>query len=61
MRDRREKILADPEAHRQEQITRQLPEDFEDWTEEEQGELLDYLEGVVMSADPSRFRRYAVS
>ncbi len=52
MRDRREKILADPEAYRQEQITRQLPEDFEEWTEEEQSELLDYLEGVVMSADP---------
>ena len=36
MRDRREKILDDPEAYRQEQIERRVPDDFDDLTEEEQ-------------------------
>src|SRR5712692_2658145 len=35
MKAKREKILADPEAYRQEQISRKLPEDFEDLPEEE--------------------------
>src|ERR1044072_42306 len=35
MKEKRERILADPEAYRQEQITRKLPEDFEDLPEEE--------------------------
>ena len=36
MRDRRQKILDDPEAYRQDQIAKKLPEDFDDLPEEEQ-------------------------
>jgi len=48
MRDRREKILADPEAYRREQIETRLPEDFEDLTEEEQADIVAQLEDVVV-------------
>lgn len=56
MRARREKILTDPEAHRQAQIERRLPDDFEDLTEEEQQEIIESLEEVVASVDPSSLR-----
>jgi superfamily II DNA or RNA helicase len=56
MRDRRQKILANPAAYRQEQITRRLPEDFDDLTEEEQQEIVAELEGVVASVDPAALR-----
>ena len=41
MRDKRQKILEDPQAHRQEQIAKRLPEDFDDLPEDEQQEILD--------------------
>ena len=56
MKERREKILADPDAYRQEQINRRLPEDFEDLTEEEQQEIVAELEDVVASVDPVSLR-----
>ncbi|MDX1967014.1 MAG: SNF2-related protein, partial [Planctomycetaceae bacterium] len=56
MRARREKILADPEAYRQEQIERKLPEDFDDLTEEEQTRLVEQLEDEVLSIDPAVLR-----
>ncbi len=56
MKDKREKILADPEAYRQEQITRKLPEDFEDLPEEEREEIIAQLEDVVASVDPAALR-----
>src|SRR5512144_224129 len=56
MKDRREKILADPEAYRKEQITRRLPDDFEDLTKEEQQEIVAELEDVVASVDPASLR-----
>jgi len=56
MRERREKILADPDAHRKEQIERKLPEDFEDLTEEEQQEIVSQLEDVVATVDPGALR-----
>ena len=56
MKDRREKILTDPEAHRKEQIDRKLPDDFEDLTEEEQQEIVAQLEDVVATADPASLR-----
>jgi superfamily II DNA or RNA helicase len=52
MRERRKKILADPAAYRQEQIQRRMPDDFEEMSDEEQQELLQYLETVVVSVDP---------
>lgn len=56
MRSRRERILADPEAYRKEQIDRKLPDDFDDLTEEEQQEIISELEDVVASVDPAALR-----
>jgi superfamily II DNA or RNA helicase len=56
MRDRRQKILDDPEAYRQEQIAKKLPEDFEDLPEEEQDVLMFQLEAVVASINPADLR-----
>ena len=56
MRDRREKILENPEAYRQEQIERRMPEDFDDLTEEEQQQIIGQLEEEVLSADPAVLR-----
>jgi superfamily II DNA or RNA helicase len=56
MRTRREKILADPEAYRQEQIQRRVPDDFDDLDAEEQESILTQLEGEVLSVDPTILR-----
>jgi superfamily II DNA or RNA helicase len=56
MRTRREKILADPEAYRQEQIQRKIPDDFEDLDAEQQQEIIDQLEDEVLSVDPTILR-----
>ena len=56
MRDRRQKILDDPEAYRREQIERRVPDDFDDMTEEEQQEIIAQLEDEVLSADPAVLR-----
>ncbi len=56
MKDRREKILDDPEGYRQEQINETLPEDFDDLPEEEQQEIIAELEEVVASVDPASLR-----
>ena len=56
MRARREKILADPEGYRQEQIERRFPDDYDDLTEEERHQILTDLEEVVASVDPSALR-----
>ena len=56
MKEKRERILADPVAHRQEQITKKLPEDFDDLPEEEQQEIISQLEDVVVSVDPVALR-----
>jgi len=56
MRLRREKILADPEAFRQEQIQRRIPEDFDDLDVEEQEQIIGDLENEVLSIDPVALR-----
>ena len=56
MRDKRQKILADPEKYRKERIEDRLPEDFDDLPEDEQMEIEARLEGVVASIDPSALR-----
>jgi hypothetical protein len=56
MRDKREKILEDPGKYRYEQITRRLPEDFDDLPEEEQLEIMAELEDAVASYDPNDLR-----
>lgn len=56
MRTRREKILADPEAYRQEQIQRRVPDDFNELDAEEQQRIIEQLEGEVLSIDPAVLR-----
>jgi len=56
MREKREKILKDPDKYRQEQIQKKLPDDFDDLPEEEQQEILAALEDVVASFDPAALR-----
>ena len=56
MREKRERILEDPEKYRQEQIERKLPDDYYDLTEEEQEEIRGQLEDVVISVDPAALR-----
>lgn len=60
MRTRREKILADPESFRREQIDKKLPDDFEELTEEEQQEIVAQLEDIVASVDPAALREEIV-
>lgn len=56
MRARRQKILDDPDAYRQELIERKLPDDFEELTEEDRQSIIDRLEDEVLSVDPSALR-----
>jgi superfamily II DNA or RNA helicase len=56
MRERREKILEDPEAYRRQQIERRVPDDFDELTEEEQQRIVAQLEGEVLSVDPAVLR-----
>jgi len=57
MRDKRQKILDDPDAYNQEQIAKRLPEDFDELPEDEQQQILDSLEEVVASVDPAELRK----
>lgn len=61
MKVRREKILADPEAYRQEQIQKKMPEDFDDLDAEEQQQIVDQLENEVLSVDPVVLREEIAS
>lgn len=56
MRDRRQKILDDPGAYRQEQLNKKIPEDYYDLSDEEQQEILEELEQVVACVDPAALR-----
>ena len=56
MKDKRERILSDPEGYRQEQISKKLPEDFEDLPEDERQDVINQLEGIVASVDPATLK-----
>ena len=56
MREKRQKILEDPEAYRQSQIEKRLPEDFDDRPDAEKQQILEDLEGVVVNVDPAALR-----
>ena len=56
MRDKRQKILADPEGYKKEQIERRLPDDYEDLPEDERLEIEAELESVVGNIDPEALR-----
>ena len=57
MKDKREKILADPEGYRQEQINKRLPEEFDDLPDDEQQEIIAELEDLVISYDPATLKQ----
>jgi SNF2 family DNA or RNA helicase len=57
MRDKRQRILDDPNAYNQEQIAKKLPEDFDELTEEEKQDIIENLEEVVGSVDPAELRK----
>ena len=52
MRDKRQRILGNPAAYRQQQIDARVPDDFDDLPEEEQQEIMAALEDAVVSVDP---------
>jgi superfamily II DNA or RNA helicase len=52
MKERRERILEDPDAYRRSQIERRIPDGFEDLEEEEQQAIIEGLEEMVLSPDP---------
>ena len=56
MKVKREKILENPEAYRQEQMNKRLPDDFDDLPDDMQEEILAELEDVVASIDPEALR-----
>jgi superfamily II DNA or RNA helicase len=56
MKSKREEILADPEAYRQAQIDKRLPDEFDDLPEDEQLEIVSELESLVASYDPAALR-----
>ncbi len=57
MRTRREQILRDPDAWRQQQIEKRLPDNYDDLPEEEQQEILEELEAAVITHNPEDLRR----
>lgn len=56
MKLKREKILEDPEAYKQELFKKKVPDDFDDLPEEEQQEILANLEDIVASINPEDLR-----
>jgi hypothetical protein len=56
MRDKRQRILDDPEAYRKQQIERQVPDDFDELPEDEQEQIIAHLEDVVASVDPAALK-----
>jgi superfamily II DNA or RNA helicase len=56
MRDKRRRILEDPERYRQELIDRRLPDDFEDLPEDEQAKIMTNAEEAVLVIDPVALR-----
>ncbi len=56
MRDRRQRILDDPEAYKKSQVEKRIPDDFEDLPEDEQQEIIKQLEDVVADVNPTALK-----
>ncbi len=56
MKERREKILADPEKYRKEQVEARIPDDIDEYDEAEQEKILAKIEAEVLSYDPATLR-----
>jgi len=69
MKEKRERILADPEKYRQEQISRRLPDDFDELPDDEKQEIiaehkdtLDFLAGDGKDGRPlGKLREWGLS
>jgi len=57
MRDKRARIVDDPESFRREYIEKRLPDDFDDLPEDEQQQIVADLEGVTLAFDPAAIRQ----
>lgn len=57
MKEKREKILADPEAYKRSQLMKKLPDDFDELTDTEQQDILNQLENIVASFNPEDLRK----
>src|SRR5436309_2538476 len=57
MRDKRTRIVDDPERFRREYIEKRLPDDFDDLPEDEQQQIIADLEGVTLAFDPAAIRQ----
>ncbi len=53
MREKRERILLDPEGYRREQIDKRIPEDIDDLPEDERLQIEEAAEAAVASVDPA--------
>jgi superfamily II DNA or RNA helicase len=60
MREKRQRILDDPQVYRQEQIAKKLPDDFDELPDDEQQQIMSELEQVVASVDPAALREEIV-
>lgn len=56
MKERRKKILADPEGFKRSQIEKKLPPNFEELPDEERQKIIEELEDAVVSYDPNDLR-----
>lgn len=56
IKEKREKVLEDPESYRKAQINKKIPDDYDELPEDEQQSILEELEGVVPSVDPDALR-----
>ncbi len=56
MKERRLRILEDPEKIRKQQIDKALPDDFDELPDEDQQKILADLENVVVTLDPAQIR-----
>jgi len=56
MREKRQRILDDPEGYRRAQVERRLPDDFEDLPEDERQAVVEQLEEIVGTIDPGALR-----
>ena len=56
MKEKRQKIIDDPQGYREQKISRHLPNDFEDLTEQEQNKIRESLESVVASVNPGNLQ-----
>ena len=52
MRDKRKKILDNPDKYRAEQLKKKLPDDFEDLPDDEQQQVISDLEDAILAVDP---------